>query len=85
MKLNTKEKNPWLNDVILGVAEGCRHATAIKLVGRWYGKGLTPPEVGLLLGMWNAYNQPPLPDAEIVSIYKSTTKWQKKIWGYIDD
>jgi hypothetical protein len=67
----------WVQEVILGVPEGYRHATAVRLVGRWYGKGLLREEIAMLLVQWNINNSPPLKKQEIITIYQSTVKWER--------
>lgn len=39
------EGPPWVEETIYGVSEGVRHSSAVRLVGRWYGKGLSAYEV----------------------------------------
>ena len=65
----------WLYDVIYGVSEGTRHDTAVRLIGRWYGKGLRTVEVLMLLMTWNNVNSPPLSREEFTSILHSTLNW----------
>ena len=67
----------WVERVISGVPEGTRHSTAVRLVGRWYGKGLHQSEVFILLVRWNEMNRPPLSGEEIISISDSTKKWER--------
>ena len=73
-KTNNKH---WVEQVIDGVPEGMRHDSAVRLVGRWYGKGLCRAEVRMILMIWNQLNSPPLEDQEIKSIFDSTTKWER--------
>jgi hypothetical protein len=68
----------WVLKVIAGVPEGSRHDSAVRLVGRWYGKGLCASEVILLLMRWNELNSPPLGMREIDSIFDSTLKWRRE-------
>jgi hypothetical protein len=67
----------WLEDIIHGVPEGSRHDSAVRLVGRWYGKGLCTQEVLYLLAVWNRLNLPPLSVQELESIDTSTRKWKR--------
>ena len=67
----------WLEDIIHGVPEGSRHDSAVRLVGRWYGKGLCTQEVIYLLLVWNRLNLPPLGVQELESIDTSTRKWKR--------
>lgn len=66
----------WLEEIIHGVPEGIRHDSAVRLVGRWYGKGLCTQEVIYLLLVWNRLNLPPLSVQELESIDTSTRKWR---------
>jgi hypothetical protein len=68
----------WVEEILYGVHEGCRHDSAVRLVGRWYGRGFSAEEVRRGLYTWNQYNHPPLDSSEIESILKSTTKWEIK-------
>lgn len=67
----------WVGQIINGVHEGVRHDSAVRLVGRWYGKGLCRAEVRMILVIWNQLNSPPLEDQEIKSVFDSTTKWER--------
>ena len=71
------ESNYWIRDIINGVPEGSRHDSAVRLVGRWYGKGLSRAEVRLILIIWNIYNLPPLSAQELKSIFDSTNEWER--------
>ena len=72
----------WLDKIIFGVPEGTRHDSAIRLVGRWYSRGLRRKEVALLLFLWNTMNDPPLSRDEIISICDSTMKWERPCKDY---
>ncbi len=76
-RLNNKGYKNWVLKVIAGVPEGSRHDSAVRLVGRWYGKGLCASEVILLLMLWNELNSPPLGMREIDSIFDSTLEWRR--------
>ncbi len=43
----------WVDQIINGVPEGVRHDSAVRLVGRWYGKRLCRAEVRMILVIWN--------------------------------
>ena len=66
----------WVEEIIHGVPEGSRHDSAVRLVGRWYGKRLCRQEILFLLVIWNQLNSPPLPAQELESIIQSTTDWE---------
>jgi hypothetical protein len=66
----------WVYEIIGGVPEGMRHASAVRLAGRWYSKGLTTIEVLAFLAWWNKLNSPPLSENEIKTIVESTMKWE---------
>ena len=72
---NVMEKDS-VQEIINGVPEGIRHDSAVRLVGRWYGKGSCRSEVSMALVMWNQLNSPPLTNQELKSIFQSTTKWE---------
>jgi hypothetical protein len=74
--LGKDKLNFWVYDAIDGVAEGIRHDTAIRLVGRWYNCRLTSSEIALFLAAWNTLNSPPLEVTELQQIYKTIKKWQ---------
>ena len=54
-----------------GVPEGQRNDSAARLAGRWLAKGFSPEEVEELLVLWNARNQPPLPETEVRQVARS--------------
>jgi hypothetical protein len=72
---NTNNKH-WVDEIIGGVQEGMRHTSAIRLVGRWYGKGMLTIEVLGGLKQWNKLNSPPMSESEIESIIRSTKNWE---------
>jgi hypothetical protein len=74
--LKTSRELPWAQELLMGVPEGSRHSSAIRLVGRWYGKGLCTKEVIYQLEAWNQLNISPMSDSEIKSILMSTRKWE---------
>ena len=76
-RLNNEGGENWVLKVIAGVPEGSRHDSAIRLIGRWYGRGLCASEVILLLMRWNELNSPPLGLDEIDTIFESTLKWKR--------
>ncbi|MFC1993062.1 primase alpha helix C-terminal domain-containing protein [Chloroflexota bacterium] len=71
------DKRDWVEQIIDGVPEGMRHDSAVRLVGRWYGKGLCQTEVRLILFIWNRLNSPPLSIQELESIENSTKTWER--------
>jgi hypothetical protein len=75
MRLVDNYASHWVYQILDGVPEGMRYASAIRLAGRWYSKGLTTIEVIYFLVGWNERNSPPLSDKELFVIVKSTSKW----------
>jgi hypothetical protein len=74
-KTKVKQKH-WLLEIIDGVPEGTRHASAVRLVGFLYHRGTTSRNVWNILNEWNQLNSPPLGEQEIMSIFQSTKKWE---------
>ena len=68
-------QDDW-GQLLAGVPEGMRHWTAVRLAGRYYGKGMTVTEVRAILPGWNQRNTPPMDNYEMESILKSTEKWE---------
>lgn len=71
--IDKKEDHPPLtqseiSEMLDGVSEGSRHATATKIAGHLIGKNLDPAEVLKLMSDWNSKNKPPLPEKEIERI-----------------
>jgi hypothetical protein len=66
----------WVYEIISGVPQGRRYASAIRLAGRWYAKGLSTIEILSFLVWWNQLNTPPMSDTEVAAIIKSTKKWE---------
>lgn len=54
-------QNPpgWQDKLIKGVAQGSRHQTALRLAGRWAGKGHSDSEIVHFIIAWNESNVPP--------------------------
>ncbi len=59
---------------LAGVLEGERNATAARLAGRYFAKGLSEEEVIPILESWNQKNNPPLDDGELIQVIKSVNK-----------
>ena len=76
-RLRAKGEPPWAQELLLGVPEGMRHASAVRLVGRYYGRGARAEQISEFLVVWNRFNLPPMSNSEIKSIFDSTTKWER--------
>ncbi len=67
-------EEPWYLELLAGVGEGTRSASAARLAGRYATLGLAPIETRMLLAVWNELNEPPLLKHElrgtIESIYR---------------
>lgn len=55
----------WHTQLLRGVSEGERHASAVRLAGRYNYKGLKENEVQVLMEQWNEKNKPPLSGLEL--------------------
>jgi hypothetical protein len=65
-------------EYLQGVPQGRRHRAALKLAGRYLGRGLGPQEtLDFLLG-WNQKNAPPLLEEEIKRVVSDLAKAQEK-------
>jgi hypothetical protein len=58
-------------ELLNGVGEGSRNATAARLTGRLLSKGLPKEEVLVLLTHWNERNTPPLHEDELKAVVES--------------
>lgn len=74
--LNSSGQPLWAQELLLGVPEGMRYSSAIRLAGWLYGRGFSAEEVAELLVLWNSLNMPPMDEEEIVSIIRSTRRWE---------
>lgn len=68
-----EEGQPY-QELLGGVAEGERNASAAVLAGHYLAMGLPGPEVGILLKAWNQRNTPPLADEEIERVVVSIAR-----------
>lgn len=73
--IKSVEKPDWEDELWEGVPEGSRHCSAVRLIGRYYGRGISIIAVSHLIRAWNESNLPPLPDSELESIIQSTKQW----------
>ena len=74
-KEGKKMSSTDLDGILQGVKEGeGRNKACIRLGGHYIGKGLTWPEISMMLDAWNMKNNPPLSTSEMRSCKKSLQK-----------
>lgn len=64
--------------LLQGVEEGRRNATAVRLVGHWFGIGYSEERVLHEALAWNQRNKPPLPVCEIARVVNSIHKAEEE-------
>lgn len=65
------ESDDWVVTYWNGLSEGERNVAAAKLAGYYIGSGLKKDEVVTIMNAWNRFNEPPLPDKEILTVINS--------------
>ena len=61
-----------------GVPEGRRNATAARLAGSYFARGLSVEEAWVLLRAWNQANRPPLPERELRRVVESIARYHPR-------
>lgn len=68
-----------IRGMLHGTTEGSRNSAAIKLAGTYLAAGLSESLTLATLEMWNAQNDPPLPDNEVETlVHGAYQRYQKK-------
>lgn len=69
------KQDHWLSKAMLGVGQGERNATAIKVAGYWINK-VPASDVLTILTTWNLNNTPPLNSDELKTIVSQAAKYE---------
>jgi len=59
-KPKSKNKDGWVQEVLLGVGKGCRNDSCAKLVGYYVSLDMDYAAIEAVLTMWNERNTPPM-------------------------
>lgn len=87
-ELTPQTKKEEIQEILLGVQEGERHTSMIKLVGAFIKQGLNKYQIQQSITSWNYQNEPPLPQDELdkefnraySNFYKPDNQSYTKFW-----